>query len=94
MRWNSRGVDEGVEVCRVLEGGSGRSVEGAVRGTGLGVKVLAGLVGDGLVAVSSELGDGRIDPQRVVPLKPVKVAPPPGTTFGRSRALLTSLNSS
>lgn len=94
MRWNSREVDEDVEVCSVLERGFGRSAEEVVRGTGLGVKVLGGCEGDGLVAACSVLGDGRIVPHRAVLLKPVKLVPPPGATFRRCRAVLTSLYSS
>lgn len=95
-RWNSRGgdKDEDVDVGRELGSGFGRSAEEARRGIGFGVKVFGGCEGDGLVAASSVLVDERINPQRAAPPKPVKVAPLSEASFGRCRAVLTSLNSS
>lgn len=94
MRWNSRGVDEDVGVSWVFGGGFGRSAEEALRGVGLGVNVFRGCGGDELVAAWSVLRDERIFPHRAVPRKPVKVVSPTEASFGRCRAVLTSLNSS
>lgn len=94
MRWNSRGVCEDVGFCWLLGRGFGSSAEEALRGVGLGVNVFGGCGGDELVAACSALRDERIFPHRAVPPKPVKVVPPPGASFGRCRAVLTSLNSS
>ena len=85
---------EDVEVCWVLEGGFGRSAEEALGGMELGVKVFGVWGGDGRVAAWSVPGDERICPHRAVPPKPVKVVPSPTASFGRWRAVLTSLNSS
>ena len=78
----------------VLERGLGRSAEEALRAVGLGVKVFGACEGDWFIAAWSVLGDERIWPHRAVQLKPVKVVPSPGASFGRRRAVLTSLNSS
>ena len=70
--------------------------EEAVRGVGFGVKGFGGWEGDDdtLVAAWLALGDERSLPHRAVPLKPVKVVPWLEASFGRCRAVLTSLNSS
>lgn len=78
----------------ILERGVGSSAEEALRAVGLGVKGFGTFEGGGLLAVWSVLGDDRIWPHRAVPLKPVKNALSPGTSFGRCLAALTSLNSS